>query len=105
MGVTWNGHRRGPKRVFVASKNTPTNGGLRIDVSPTGVLKGAHIFSAYRCLLPPGKQIQKMQRTHFHRHLDFYWSICMLHGKNEQRTNTKYILYFPRHQYNKTADI
>lgn len=88
MGVTWNGPRRGPKRVFAASKNTPNYGGLRIHVSPPGVMKGSHIFSA---LLPPGKQIQKMQHTHFHRHLDFYWSICMLRMERtskEQIQNT-----------------
>lgn len=42
-------------------------------------------------LLPLGQQIQQIERTHFHTHLDFYWRICCTW---KERAKNKYKIHF-----------
>lgn len=97
MGVTWNGIRRGPKRAFVACKNTA----LPLDTAHFN-LRVSPMEGNERWLFLVLRQVYYQQESgfrkwcsHFHTHLDFYWSICRLHmeRKSQEQIQDKFCIF------------
>lgn len=75
-----------------------------LKVSPTGVIKV--IYLVLRDVYYHQESGTKITAHTFSYTFGLLLKhLYVAHEKKEQRTNTKYNLYFPCHQYNKTANV